>query len=143
MTDAGILPEIPEEIQGRELNIEFISTLAQAQRAVAAGGSDRLLGTVTQLAAVKPDIIDKVNFDQIVDDYAELFGVNPKLVVPDDEVAEIRAARAQQQAAVQAGAAVPEMAKAAKSMGDVNVDNMRDVLNQFQGYGSPSASEIG
>jgi hypothetical protein len=44
-SDAGILPEPPEELQGQELNIEFISTLAQAQRMVSAQGMDRLLGS--------------------------------------------------------------------------------------------------
>lgn len=142
MADARILPEIPQELVGAEVNIEFISTLAQAQRTVAAAGSDRLLGTVSQLSALKPDIVDKIDFDQIVDEYSDLFGVNPKIVVPDDVVAQLRAARAQQQQAVQAGAAVPEMAKAAKAMGETDATAMRDVMNQFMGYGSPSASEL-
>ena len=33
MIEAGIVPRPPDELQGKELNVEFISMLAQAQRA--------------------------------------------------------------------------------------------------------------
>ena len=142
VSEAGILPPPPPEIQGAELEIEFVSTLAQAQRAVAAAGTDRLLGTVGTLAGLKPDVLDKVDLDQVVDDYAELFGVNPKIIVPDDQVAELRAQRQQQQAAMQAAASATAAAQTAKTVGDINPDGMRDVLGMFQGYNSPTATEI-
>ena len=50
LATAGVLPPPPPELEGVDLEIEFISTLAQAQRAVAAAGSDRLLGTISTLA---------------------------------------------------------------------------------------------
>jgi hypothetical protein len=142
MAEAGILPPAPSEIQGADLEIEFVSTLAQAQRAVAAAGTDRLLGTVGTLAGLKPDVLDKVDFDQVVDDYGELFGVNPKIIVPDDKVAEIRAARAQQEQAMQAAASATAAAQTAKTVGDINPDGMRDVMGMFQGYSSPTPSEV-
>lgn len=142
MSSAGILPPPPEEIAGRELNIEFISTLAQAQRAVAAAGTDRLLGTLGSLMQMKPDTVDKVDLDQVIDDYGGLFGVNPKIIVPDEIVAERRAARAQAQQAAEQGAAMAQAAESAAKVASVDATNARDVLNMFQGYNSPSASEI-
>lgn len=135
---AGILPEAPPAIQGQEINIEFISTLAQAQRAVAAGGVDRLLGTISTLAPMSPNIMDKVDLDQVVDDYAEMYGVNPKIIVPDEAVAQIRADRAQMQQAQQAGAALPEMAKAAQSASTIDPQGLSDVMGMFQGYQTPT-----
>jgi hypothetical protein len=136
-SDAGILPPPPKELQGKNLSVEFISTLAQAQRVVSAQGVDRLLGSVTSLAALFPQVVDKINADQVVDDYADLFGVNPEIVVPDDVAAaareqKLKAAQAQQQAA-----AVPAMADSAKKASEIDPQNMRDVMNMFQGYGSP------
>ena len=139
---ANLLPEAPPELEGMELKVEFISVLAQAQRAVASQGVDRLLGTVGQLAALKPDVLDKVDFDQVVDDNGEMFGVNPKIIVPDDRVAEIRAQRAQQMAAQQAAASLPEAATAAKTMGDTNMEGVQDVMNGLMGYGTPAPSAI-
>jgi hypothetical protein len=141
-TEAGILPEAPRELQGMEIDVEFISVLAQAQRAVAAAGMDRLLGTVGQLAALKPEIVDKVDFDQVVDNYGEMFGVDPKVLVPDDQVAQIRAQRAQAMQAQQAAAAAPAVVDAAKTASDIDTGNMRDVLGMFAGYNSPTSTEM-
>jgi hypothetical protein len=133
--EAGILPPPPKELQGMEIEIEFISTLAQAQRAVAAQGMDQLLVRVGNIAAVKPDIIDKINFDQMIDDTGDMFGVNPKLIIPDDAVAQVRAERAKQAAAQQAMAAAPVMADAAKTAGDTDSANLSQIMNMYQGYG--------
>lgn len=140
--ESNILPPVPRELEGMEIDVEFISVLAQAQRAVAASGMDRLLGTVGQLAALKPEIADKLDFDQVVDSYAEMFGVDPKIVVPDDQVAQVRAERAQAMQAQQAAATAPQVVDSAKTASEIDTGNMRDVLNMFSGYNSPSASEI-
>lgn len=132
--EAGILPESPPELEGLDLNVEFISTLAQAQRAVGAASLDRLLGVIGNLAALNPDIVDKVDMDQAVDDYADMYGVSPEIVVPDDRVAEIRAARAKQQQAQQQAATLPAMATAAKDVSQVDVGNAQDVMAGLMGY---------
>ena len=139
---AGILPEPPQELQGMELKVEFISVLAQAQRAVAASGADRLIGTVGQIAALKPDILDKVDFDQAVDDYAEMYGVNPKIIVPDNQVAAIREQRAQQQQAMQAAAAMPAAVDTAKTAGEVDMQGVQDVMSSLQGYGTVNGATV-
>jgi hypothetical protein len=143
MADAGILPPAPPEIEGRDLNIEFVSTLAQAQRAVAAAGSDRLLGTVNTLVQVWPEVRHKIDAMQVVDDYANLFGVNPKMVRPDDVANDLAAAEAQAAQAAQQGAAAAQAVDSAKVASEINPQGMRDVLNMFQGYNSPSAVEVG
>lgn len=138
--EAGILPPVPQELNGVDLNIEFVSTLAQAQRAVSAQGMDRLLGTIGSMNAIFPEARDKIDIDQVIDDYGDLYGVNPEIIVPDDKVAELRAQRAQQAATAGVGAAAPEMAGAMKTLSEVNPQGLQDVMNQFQGYSTPSAA---
>jgi hypothetical protein len=140
---AGILPPPPQELEGTELKVEFISVLAQAQRAVAAQGVDRLLGTVGNLAQLKPEVLDKIDFDQVVDDYGDMYGVNPKIVVPDEKVAAIRAQRAQAAQAAQTAAVMPQLVESAKTAGDVNVQGVQDVMNGLMGYGTPSPAMTG
>lgn len=137
-SEAGILPPVPEELAGRELNVEFVSTLAQAQRIVAAQGADRLIATVGSIAQLNPQVIDKVNWDQVVDDYAENYGVNPEIIVPDDQVAEIRAQRAQAQQAQMAAAAAPQMVDSAKTASEIDTSNLRDVMQGLTGYSTPA-----
>ena len=144
-TDANILPPAPPELEGMELQVEFVSTLAQAQRIVSAQGTDRLLGTVTNLAGMRPDVLDKIDFDKVVDDYGDMYGVNPEIVLPTAVANQVRAQRAQAQKMAQMAAAAPAAASAAgalKTTSETDPQGLRDVMNMFQGYGSPSASEV-
>jgi hypothetical protein len=139
---AGILPEAPPELEGMDLSVEFISVLAQAQRAVATQGMDRLLGTVSQMAAVKPDVLDKLNFDQIVDEYGEAYGVSPKIILPDNEVAALRQQRAAAMQAQQAAATAPQVVESAKTASEIDTGNLQDVLTSLQGYSSVSPAPM-
>lgn len=102
MIEAGIVPPPPKELQGMEMHVELVSVLAQAQRAVATNGVDRFVGNLGSIAAFKPDVLDKFDSDKWADQYSDMLGVSPDLIVPNDQVARIRGARAQaQQAAAQ------------------------------------------
>lgn len=136
--DAGILPPPPMELQGSELKVEFVSMLAQAQRAVGLGSIDRLIGTVANVSGIKPEVIDKIDFDQVVDTYAEMLGVDPDLVMADDQVVIIREQRAQAMAQQQQAANMPQVADTAKAMSETDTtgDNaLTDAMRMFSGYG--------
>lgn len=135
--EAGILPDIPRELEGVDLNIEFVSTLAQAQRIVAAQGMDRLIGTVTSMSQLWPEVRHKINAMQVVDDYADVYGVNPELVLDDDQAGAAADAERQAMAAQQAASTAPNLAKAVQAAGNTNPDQLREVMGMFQGYGSP------
>jgi hypothetical protein len=146
MLDAGIVPEPPQELHGQDLNVEFVSMLAQAQRAVGTQSVDRLIGTIGSIALMQanagqePTVLDKLDADQVVDAYSEMLGTDPKLIVADDKVEEIRAARAQQRAAAEQQAKMAQAAEIAKtaSQADTGGQNaLTDVMGQFSGYSVP------
>lgn len=136
---AGILPPPPPELQGMDIQVEFISVLAQAQRAVATQGMDRLLGVVGQLAQAKPEVLDKIDFDQVVDEYGEAYGVSPKVILPDNIVADMRAQRAAAMQAERTAATMPTTVETIKNAGEIDVQGVRDVMNGLMGYGTPSS----
>jgi hypothetical protein len=107
----GLIPPPPPEIQGQDLKVDYLSIMAEAQKMMASGGIERFVSFTGNLAAVRPDIIDKVNWDEVVDAYGDSLGIKPDLINPDDKVAEIRAARAK---AEQAQAQMQQMAVAAE-----------------------------
>jgi hypothetical protein len=109
------LPPAPPELQGRDLQIEYISILAQAQKAVSTGSIERTAAFIGNLAAVKPDILDKLDADEAVDQYADMVGSPPSIIVPDDKVKAIRESRAQAQQAAQQAEMAATMAPAAKA----------------------------
>jgi hypothetical protein len=140
MVEASMLPPAPPELQGADMEIEFISTLAQAQRAVAAAGSDRLLGTVSNLAQLWPEVRHKVNAMQVVDSYGEMFGTDPKLLRSDEEAQAKADAEAQAAQAAQQGAAMAQTVESAKSASEVNPDGLRNVMDLVMGYNTPGVA---
>lgn len=123
----GKLLPPPEVIQNMPYQIEYISPLARAQKLDQMKSINSFIALVSQIAVAKPDVIDNVNEDEIVNDIQDLYGVNPKYVRPADEVKAIREQRAQQQQQMaqmqmaQAGAAVVKTgADAGASMAQAN-----------------------
>ncbi len=114
----GELPPPPREIAQQELKVEYISILAQAQKAVATGAIERFSGFVGQLAAVKPEVLDKYDADEAVDLYGDALGVPPSLIVPDDKVKEIRGVRAEKQAQAERAEMLAATAPALKDGAD-------------------------
>ncbi|MDR3176022.1 MAG: head-tail connector protein [Desulfovibrio sp.] len=96
MDRAGHIPPAPPELEGRELKVEFTSILAQAQKAAGLNGVLQTFGVVAQAASVNPEVLDKFDMDEMVDQIAEMNGVPPRLIRSDEAVAELRARRKRQ-----------------------------------------------
>jgi len=117
---AGIVPEPPEVLQETPIKVEYISMLAQAQQAIGIGAIERTLAFVGQMAAVSPTAVDKINTDKTIDEYAEMQGTPPEIIVPNGEVEKIRKARAQQEQQMQQMAALQQAAEGAKTLSDTD-----------------------
>jgi hypothetical protein len=85
MARRGLIPPAPQELRDVDLKVEYISLMAQAQKLVGVAGHERFLSTAAQLAPIFPDVVFKIDVFQAIDDHADMLGVNPKLVVPDDQ----------------------------------------------------------
>lgn len=92
----GLLPPPPEELSGHNLNIEYISVLAQAQKAVAINSISQFVNEIGQVATIKPDVLDKFDADKWADITADMLGIPPDLLVTDKNLALIRQQKAQQ-----------------------------------------------
>ena len=92
---ANALPPPPPEMGGMELSVEFVSMIAQAQKAIQTNAIDRYIGNLGAIAQYKPEILDKFDADQWADIYADALGVSPDLIIPSDKAALVRQQRAQ------------------------------------------------
>ncbi len=134
---ANLLPPPPPEMQGMDLNVEFVSMLAQAQRAIATNSVDRFVGNLGAVAGLKPDVLDKFDADRWADTYADMLGVDPELIVPGDKVALIRQQRAQAAQAQQQAAMMNQGADTAAKLGGIDTSKpnaLTDVTRAFSGY---------
>lgn len=121
MMDAGLIPPPPEELQGMDLNIEYISMLAQAQKMVGTTAVEQLLAFAGNLAGVKPAILDKIDEDEAMDQYAGMLGTPPKIVRSAEVVAQIRKKRDDDAKAAQIAATVPALVTGAKTLSETKI----------------------
>ena len=150
MYRAGKFPPPPEELQDREVKIEYMSILASTQKQSAYSGIQILIDTVGLMAQMQvstgqqPEVLDKIDFDEIVDQLADMYVIPAGIVLGDDAVAEKRAERqeiqAQQQqqaqliAEAQATAqAAPQVTGAMKDLQDIQMPDGANGLEQLAG----------
>jgi hypothetical protein len=127
MVRQNLIPTPPEELQGMPLRVEYVSIMAQAQKLVGISGLERLAGFVGNLSSQTGDltILDKVDVDQLIDEYADALSVPPRVIRPDDEVEKIKESRAQAQQAQQTAEIAQAAGKTAKDLSqtDTGGDN--------------------
>jgi hypothetical protein len=129
-TDQGKLPDVPQQLEeGTKLKIEFIGVMAQSQRSLALGGLRDFAEFVQFVSNLTGDpekaerALDKVDIDQMIDDFASGSGVSPETVRTNEEVAFLRDERIERQKAEQAQQALQAMAGAAKDLGGAQLGN--------------------
>jgi hypothetical protein len=145
MLAAGIVPPPPPELNGVDLDVDFVSMLAQAQRAIGVNSMDRFVGNLGAVATMKPEVLDNFDADEWADLYADKLGIDPKLIVPSDRVALIRESRAEAEAKRAEMEANNMQADTANKLAGAKTTEpsvMTDLLNQFSGYGSPTGTEV-
>ncbi|HXF44849.1 MAG TPA: portal protein [Burkholderiaceae bacterium] len=118
--DRELIPAPPEEIAGVDLRVEYISVLAQAQKLIGVGAIERFWTNVRMIADIRPDAVDKVDTDQMIDELGDEIGVPPRILVPDDKVVAIRDARAQAQARAEKLAVLAQAAATGKTLADTD-----------------------
>ena len=92
----GLLPMVPERLQGRKLNVKFVSQIAKAQRASEADSFARLLQIAAPILEMQPQSMDYLDGDQIVKYLANIYGVNHQLIRDTVDVDKKRQQQAEQ-----------------------------------------------
>ncbi len=116
---AGRLPPVPESIQGQPLEIDHVNPISRAQQTGDARAIIDFSGVVANLAAVAPEVLDVVDFDDGARKLGEALGVPPSMLRDQISIAKRREAAAEQaaqeEAMQQAVTATDQIAKLAKA----------------------------
>lgn len=123
MAENNLLPVPPDEMQGMQLKVEYISVMAQAQKAIGVSSIERFVGFTSGIGQFKPDALDKINVDETIDAYAASIGVPPSVVATNEQVAQIREQRAQQQAMAQQMQMAQAAVGGAQALGNTPMDD--------------------
>jgi len=126
MAEARLFDAAPEYMQTGNIEIEYVSPLAKAQRQGEIDSTLRMFEILNPLAQIDPGIFDYVDMDGLVKFVARTVGVPASVLRSEREVMTIREERQEaeaqqaemaqmQQAAESAGAAAPAL----KAVGDM------------------------
>lgn len=120
----GLIPPPPEELEGRELKVEYVSIMAQAQKMAGISGLERGVRFVLDVAGAtqNPAVLDKLDTDQAIDEYFDALGTPPRVIRGDEQVEEIRGQRAQAEQARAQQESLMGMAKGAKDLAGADME---------------------
>lgn len=113
-----IPPDVVEAILlGRKIyEVDYISPAAHVMREEEYRGLMSTVNNAIQLANVAPQVMDKIDIDEVLERANELSGGPASILVADDKVQKIREARAKQQQAAEQVQAAEIMSKAGKNV---------------------------
>lgn len=115
LENQGRLPPPPPELEGKALTVDFVSILAQAQKAANNTSIERAARFVGFVGGMFPDAVIKFDAEQAIDEFANNSGTSPKIIRSDEMVAQMREQMQQQKAAEQAAAMAPTIKAGAET----------------------------
>lgn len=95
----GFLPAPPEELQGMDIDIEYVSPLAKAQKLTDLQSMLRGFEVMLQMSQVAP-VMDYLDSDKLVEYIVETTGMPARVIRGKAEVDQMRRAKAQATAQV-------------------------------------------
>lgn len=96
----GLLPAAPEQLQGQDIDIEYVSPLAKAQRLTDLQSMLRGFEVMMQVAEIAP-VMDYLDDDKLVQYLVEVTGIPARVIRSNEEVRRLREEKAEQEAAQQ------------------------------------------
>ena len=114
-----------------DMEIQYVSILSIAQRAVGTAPTERWLELLGNIAAVRPDALDLTDFDRLLTNYARDIGIRESELKDPKQVMQDRAQRQSQQQMAAMAEQAPPMAQAAQTMSETDVGGGGNALEQL------------
>lgn len=139
----GMLPEPPEELEGQQVKVEFISIMHQMQQNTGLLPIQILVQELAVIAQLRPDVLDNFEFDELARELHRITGVRADSILDKMDVDEIRARRHQMEQAQRQGQAMLAMAQGANQLGGADPQNLQQNMSQLAGAFGPIAAAQG
>ncbi len=128
----GALPEPPPELVGHDIKVEYISTMAVAQRMVGVTSIQQTLQFVGNLAGTYPEVLDAIDPIEAVQIYADLSGSPSKMIRSREQMNDLAKAREQDKIRMESMANAQTMINGAKLLSETEVGK-NSALDQMLG----------
>lgn len=126
--DAGLIPQPPQELEGQPTQVEYVSILSQAQKAVGVNRIEQSVGFLGSMAQMYPEARHLLDPVKTFKEYNTMIGA--PAVIMRSEKDYNNAVQAEQQAAQLAqGAEVGNLvAQGAKTTSEIDMANVQELL---------------
>lgn len=132
MARRGLLPEPPAELEdGIPIDIEYVSILSTAQRAVSAAPTERWLQLIGNIAPIEPSVTKIPDWNELIRNYGEAIGVEARDMKSREQLIAEAQAEQQQQAAQQALEAGSVAVDAAQQLSATDVGGGSNALQEL------------
>lgn len=135
LSRGDLLPPPPEKFAEAKIEIQYVSILSTAQRAVGVAPLERAFGLSGNLAAVYPDVLNVLDIDKAFRLYCEDIGV-PALAIKSSEIAaEDKARQDELVASREAAATGANLAKSGALLSKTDVGGGQNAVQALLGGG--------
>lgn len=122
MLQAGLIPPVPEALKGRALAVDFTSIFAQALKMASLEALKDFTAWVLSLVEALPGILDVVDADELIRQYADMVEIPPTILREAGAVSVIRNQRAKAQQAQAQAQAQQQQAETANKLAGASTD---------------------
>lgn len=126
--EAGLIPPPPVDVDLGATQIEYVSILSQAQKAVGVSRIEQSVQFLGNMVAVYPEVRHALDPLKAYKEYNNMIGVRAGIFTSDDEYRKAVDAENQAAAAAQGAATGESLATSAKLLNDVDPANMKRLL---------------
>ena len=133
MLRRGLFPDPPPGLDPAAINIQYVSILADAQRAANTGSIERFMQLIGELTAVAPNVARIPDFDELVRDYAKRLNIPAKNLRSRADVAAEIETEKELVAAQQAALVGKDLTAAAQNLAKADVGGGRNALQELIG----------
>jgi len=132
METNGMIPPPPDELTDQDIEIEYVSILAQRQKLVSINSIRQWIAFVMGVAEGKPEIMDTINADEVSEEAGDILGVPPKVIAPKEQREAIRKKREQEIEQLKQQEQSAQMAQGVKTLSETDTDS-NNALTQIAG----------
>lgn len=131
--EAGLIPPPPGELEGEPTQVEYVSILSQAQKAVGVNRIEQSVSFLGSVSQVYPEARHLLNVERTVREYSNMIGAPAIIFRNSDEYSKAVQAEQQQQQMAQSAAVGESVSNSVRNLGSADPANVQELLSGGMG----------
>lgn len=129
----GVLGPPPEGLADRDIKIQYVGILSDAQRAVGTVAIERYLQLIGNMAAMFPEALEVPDAEEIIREYADSISLKTRLQRSREDAAALREQRQEQQSIQEAAQTGQGLVEGAKQLSETDLGGGQNALSALLG----------